>query len=155
MMNDVNRMPRTREAMIFEAVAVVMVLIIWSVSIVVYNAAGGSAGTPPGWVPADAASAGNGVVFLMAGLGTFLVGLMLGSAYYPKTMVNMPFAMKNVRQLVEASRLCRVLALLMAVMAVILELTILYEWMPMVLNVWVVLIVGVAFAWSFYIRKLR
>ena len=56
------------------------------------------------------------VILIMAGVSTILTALLMACAYVPTYVVNTPSKLENFRQYVLASRMVRIIALLMALL---------------------------------------
>ena len=107
---------RTREGLVFELITIFMLVILWAIAFLLYLNVPleipihfDISGTPN--------AMGNRVqLLIMAGIGTIVSLLLLVSAYFPNKMVNMPFAITNVRQYVPIVRMTRVLAVELAML---------------------------------------
>lgn len=105
---------RTREGNMFEAAALLLIVALWTTTI--YLMVNGDryiiamyASTPE--LAADAARNSCGVTMVNAIVGTLVTAVCLLAAYRPAGMVNVPFRVRNVRQLQLMSRSVRVSAL--------------------------------------------
>ena len=115
--NDANgeslRVRRTKESTIFELVALVLLIALWTLAISMYRHA-------PESIPTHFDLEGNAnnygsrlTLLVIAGVGTLIGVLMMASAYAPKQMTNVPMTINNMRQVNILSRMLRIMGIVM------------------------------------------
>lgn len=112
------RMPRTTEGTVFEVVGLFLLIALWVVAVWMYRHA-------PETIPThfDATGTPNNygsrlmLIWVAVG-GTLAMLLMFVCAYFPSATVNLPVKLNTWPRRMMASRLVRILALLMGMLAI-------------------------------------
>lgn len=112
------RLGRTLESTIFEIAALIIIIATWGLAIWMYRHA-------PESIPTHFDFEGNPnnegsrlVILIMAGVSTIITLLLMACAYVPTYVVNPPTKLQNPQQYVLASRMVRIIALLMSLLFV-------------------------------------
>ena len=151
------RMGRTIESTIFELVALVLVVTMLVLAVIMYFNA-------PETIPThfDAAGHPNNegsrlTLLIMAGIGSILTVLLMAGAYVPTGVINPPPNLETPRQYVLASRMVRVLALLVCLLFICLILLMCYPTagcgIPLIILVILIALTPIVFA--IFIRRAR
>ncbi|MBP5507470.1 MAG: DUF1648 domain-containing protein [Prevotella sp.] len=151
------RMGRTMESTIFELVALVLVVTMLVLAVIMYFHA-------PETIPThfDAAGHPNNegsrlTLLIVAGVGSILTVLFMVGAYVPTGVINPPPNLETPRQFVLASRMVRVLALLLCLLFICIILMMCYPTagcgIPLIILVISIALTPVVFA--IFIRRAR
>ena len=151
------RMGRSLESTIFELIALVLVITMLVLAIYMYFRV-------PETIPTHFDAAGNPnnegsrlTLLIVAGIGTILTALLMAGAYVPTGVINPPPNLENHRQYVLASRMVRVLALLLCLLFICVILLMCYPsaGAGIPLLVLVALIAATPIVFAIFIRKAR
>lgn len=151
------RMGRTMESTIFELVALVLVITMLVLAVIMYFHA-------PETIPThfDAAGHPNNegsrlTLLIVAGIGAVLTVLLMAGAYVPTMVVNTPTQLETPGQYVLASRMVRVLALLLCLLFTCLILMMCYptSHFRILLYILVILIAVTPIVFTILIRRAR
>lgn len=147
---------RTLESTIFEVVALFLVIALWALAVWMYRHAPESI---PTYIDASGQPNNDGsrlVLLYMAGLGTFVTLLMMLAAYHATRFVNLPVKIDNIRRVTLASRMVRIMALLLCLLHIIIIFQIAYPEAPQpvyLLGTWVVLIILIPIIFCILIKR--
>ena len=152
------RMGRTIESTVFEVAALAIIIATWVLAIWMYRHA-------PESIPTHFDLEGNPnnegsrlVILIMAGVSTVLTALLMACAYVPTYVVNPPSKLENFRQYVLASRMVRIIALVMALLFACVIFMMCYPESPVpkyLLITLTVMIVVVAIVFAIMIKMAR
>ncbi len=151
------RMGRTMESTIFELVALVLVITMLVLAVIMYFHV-------PETIPThfDAAGHPNNegsrlTLLIVAGIGAFVTVLLMAGAYVPTGVINPPPNLETPKQFVLASRMVRVLALLVCLLFICIILMMCYPTagcgIPLIVLVILIALTPVVFA--IFIRRAR
>lgn len=118
------RLPRTTESKIFEAAAVVLLIIMWAIILHICTTITGDIPTHFDANGVADGYGGAGDAILIGVVGTFCTLLFIIGSYYPKWVVNVPVRIDTPRKVALMSRMCRVLGIEMTLMFIFIILTI-------------------------------
>lgn len=151
------RMGRTMESTIFEMVALFLIVVMWVLAAWMYRHS-------PETIPTHFDAAGNPndygsrlTLFILAGIGTVLTVLLMVGAYVPTGVINPPAKLENQTQYVLASRMVRVLALLLCLLFICCILLVCYptSYVGIPLISLVVLMTLTPIIFAIFIRRAR
>lgn len=151
------RMERSLESTIFEMVALFLIIVMWVLAGWMYVHS-------PETIPTHFDAAGNPndygsrlTLLIVAAIATVVTVLMMVGAYYPTGAINPPPKLETPRQYVLASRMVRVMALLVCLLFICVILLICYPTsktgIPLITMVALIALTPVIFA--IFIRRAR
>lgn len=117
------RLPRTKEAKIFEAVTVILLLIMWTIVLRICTTHASMVPTHYDINGVADSYGGTGDVILISIVGTLSALLFTIGSYYPKWLVNVPVRIDTPRKVALMSRMCRVASIEMALMSIVIALS--------------------------------
>lgn len=107
---------RTKEGTIFEIITVVVLIVLWVLTVLLYRHAPEQVPVHYGYHMNPDTMGSRSSLIVMAVFGTFCSVMMLISAYYPDKAVNLPYTITQPEQYVYIVRMVRLLAVEVALL---------------------------------------